>query len=467
MPLTDIDTIIFVMLENRSFDQMLGYLSLDETETKLPVDGLRSSKDWQDPYANLADGKRYPLKKVAGSQPIDQDPPHGRESINTQILLAPVGPGVTKMGGFVETYLGAHGAPADPGVVMGYYDGKDVPTYDFLAHNFCVCDMWFTPLPLGTQANRLMAMAGETLVVDNVTGLPHQKLIYDWLDEKRVSWGVYISGGFTPFFIMMRQWTLKIVRSLAFGGGRFHRFSAFRDHWRSKEPVPSIIFIEPEYADAPMSDPNDDHPPAPISKGQDLVRDIYEIVTSNPARWQKTLMIVTYDEHGGFFDHVPPLEILTRIDDVTLATTGPRVPALLISPHVGAGEVFNEPLDHTSFLQLISERFDGGRDFSEAVARRQTVLGRISNALIAEARGEKAPAMPPRPRRTGVRTMQAPPTAPDTPNAAAIDAIMREMAKEHPELINQPGWSQMRVYLETNPRPVPIHRDDIGDAKDL
>src|SRR3546814_16897638 len=82
----------------------------------------------------------------------------------------------------------AHKHPADPGVVMGHYIAEDVPTFDFLAHNFCVCDRWFTPLPLGTQANRLMAMSGASRVVDNVTGLPAQHLVYAWLEERGVPW---------------------------------------------------------------------------------------------------------------------------------------------------------------------------------------------------------------------------------------------------------------------------------------
>src|SRR3546814_14474053 len=86
----------------------------------------------------------------------------------------------------------AHKHPADPGVVMGHYIAEDVPTFDFLAHNFCVCDRWFTPLPLGTQANRLMAMSGASRVVDNVTGLPDQHLVYDWLEESGVPWRVYV-----------------------------------------------------------------------------------------------------------------------------------------------------------------------------------------------------------------------------------------------------------------------------------
>ena len=224
MAVKDIDTIVYVMLENRSFDQMLGYLSLDETARGLPVDGLRSDTKWQWPWANLARGAEYPIRRIPQSQPIHEDPPHGREAIGLQIDTSPRGPGPDRMGGFVETYMRAHRHPADPGVVMGHYIAEDVPTYDFLARNFCVCDRWFAPLPLGTQANRLMAMSGASRVVDNVTGLPDQPLVYDWLEERGVPWRVYVSGGFTPFFIMMRRWALRIVGSLALGKGTVSPF---------------------------------------------------------------------------------------------------------------------------------------------------------------------------------------------------------------------------------------------------
>lgn len=467
MPLNEVDTIVFLMLENRSFDQMLGYLSLDETEPGLPVDGLRTDPAWRFPFANVSRGAEYPIRKISGGQQIRQDPPHGHESIAMQIGTPPRGPGADKMGGFVESYVRAHRRVDDPGVVMGYYDAADLPTYDFLARNFCVCDRWFTSVPLGTQANRLMAMAGESRVLDNVTGLPDQQLVYDWLDEREVPWGVYVSGGYAPFFIMMGRLTFRIAKSLAFGNGDFRRFSAFRRDWQSDGAIPSVIFIEPEYADAPMSDPNDDHPPAAVSKGQDFVRDIYEIVTSNPARWARTLMIVTYDEHGGFFDHVPPPEVETIIGGVALRTLGPRVPALLVSPHVAAGQVFSETLDHTSVLQLIAERFGGGAEYSDEVTRRTATMGRISAALQPRVREGRPPRMLPQRPRVGPAAVPAAPTAPNTPNAAAVDAIMRDLATQHPELIEQPGWREMRAYLATNAPPMPEHRDNSGDADEL
>jgi phospholipase C len=187
---------------------------------------------------------------------------------------------------------------------------------------------------------------------------------------------------------------------------------------------------------------------------------------SNPTRWAKTLMIVTYDEHGGFFDHVPPHEVETKIGSVTFTTAGPRVPALLISPHVGERQVFSEPLDHTSILQAIAERFSLDGKYSDAVATRQRRFGRIANALRAEPRTEipKPPPVAAHPLATAAEAAAAParPHAPETPNAAAIDEVAREMAKQHPEWMNMPGWREMKEYLATNKPPVPRRHGHIN-----
>ena len=103
MALADIDTIVVAMLENRSFDHMLGYLSLDETPDKMPVDGLRSNQAWRDSYGNEHAGKTYALRHLPLGQVID-DPAHAEAPIALQVGKPPAGPGPTLMGGFVESY---------------------------------------------------------------------------------------------------------------------------------------------------------------------------------------------------------------------------------------------------------------------------------------------------------------------------------------------------------------------------
>jgi phospholipase C len=360
MALADIDTIVIAIMENRSFDHMLGYLSLDETPSPLPVDGLKSDPAWRASFANRHGGRLYEVKPLPASQRID-DPAHGLESIAMQIDTAPAGPGPAKMGGFVASYATyvdpKKPAPADLGAVMGYYDAAAVPTFDFFARNYCVCDRWFAALPLGTQANRLVAMAGESRLVNN-SGfpLPEHPLVYDWLTKHKIKWCAYQSGGFLPFFTLMAKWIPEITAALTLsdlgvGGPRFRRYKRLRKEWKSGKAMPNVIFVEPEYGDGPHDKPNDDHPPTGVAPGQALLADLYATLTSNPARWAKTLLIVTYDEHGGFFDHVPP----PQVDAYGL---GIRVPLWIVSPQARRGvTTSSRPADHVSTLKFIERNW--------------------------------------------------------------------------------------------------------------
>jgi phospholipase C len=484
MALADIDTIVIAMLENRSFDHMLGYLSLNETPGRMPVDGLRSDQAWRDSYRNEHKGTLYGLKHLPVTQRLD-DPSHSEEPIAMQVAKPPAGPGPTRMGGFVASYASFWDAkkekkpePDDLGAVMGYYNGSDLPSFDFFARNYCVCDRWFAPLPLGTQPNRLMAMAGESKLHDN-SGfpMPEHRLVYEWLSKHDVKWCAYQWGGYFPFFTLMLKWLPAVASSLSLSGlgvrgGPFRRYARFAKDWASaKHDMPSVIFVEPEYGDGPHSKPNDDHPPLGVQPGQAFLKDLYGVLTGNPARWAKTLLIVTYDEHGGFFDHVPPLPIVTVAGGETFLTTGLRVPALLISPHVAAGSVFSAPLDHTALLQLLDERFAGNKGYSAAVTSRSPPLHRISEALLPAARPGPAPAFPTTLTGTiaaAFKAVAAPiaallpgggataaPAAPDSPNALALDGAARKMSQDHPELIALPGWEELRDYLASQPPPEP------------
>jgi phospholipase C len=139
---------------------------------------------------------------------------------------------------------------------------------------------------------------------------------------------------------------------------------------------PQVIFVEPKYTDAPhVGEGTDDHSPSSCLGGQHLLLDVYKALISNPVRWQKTVMILTYDEHGGFFDHVQPLPIVTRDPRgryPDFISTGVRVPAVVVSPLVSAGKICSEPLDHTSILKFIGQKFGGGA-YGPGVDDRPTV----------------------------------------------------------------------------------------------
>ena len=444
MSLSDIQTIVIVIMENRSFDHMLGYLSLDGIK---PVEGLRNDAAWQKSCANSYDGKSYPLFRIApGAEPCS-DPQHDQRSIACQINT----PAPGRMGGFVESFKTySDPVPADPGGVMGYFDARSVPAFDFLARNYCVCDHWFSALPLGTQANRLMAMAGESSLLDNAgLMLPDQDLVYDWLTRKSISWRAYQSGDFLPFFSLMPGWLPQIAESLTLSQigipGRFRRYTQLEADWNSDDASPQVIFIEPEYTDGPHAEPNDDHAPTGIAPGQAFLADIYRILTGNPQRWAKTMLVITYDEHGGFFDHVPPLAIPDTINGTAIATTGVRVPSFIVSPYVKPGSVFTGPLDHTSLLQLLDDRFVTGEGYSDAVNQRQKYLNRILNALTASPAMAAPPVMPP--VNAPVSVAAGIPAAPNSNNAKALHLAAQKMAAEHPQYLKQPGWEKLNQYL--------------------
>jgi phospholipase C len=457
MALADIETIVFLMMENRSFDHVFGYLAADASP--LPVEGIDPDAGWLAAHANAyGEVRASPHRLAAGQQQID-DPPHDHLSIALQIGVPPSPGAPPPMDGFIASYLSRQPAPADPTAVMGYYDAEALPVYDFLARNYAVCDHWFAALPAGTQPNRMMAMSGSSPILNNAdVALPDQTLVYDWLTENKVSWCAYQSGDFFPFFSLMPRLLPEIVTSLAFaavgGRGRFRRYSQFAEHWCSAAAMPSVIFIEPEYTDGPHGSPNDDHPPTGIAKGQAFVADVYTILISNPARWAKTLLIVTFDEHGGFYDHVPPLAMPCVVAGVPVATTGVRVPALLVSPHVARGVPFSAPLDHTSFLQLLAERFTPGQDYTSDVAARQGALGRISAALGGAPVQGAAPAMPQPVLDTVRGQVAANPVSAgtaDSQGAARTTAAFREtamaVARDHPDLLAHEGWASLCDYV--------------------
>ncbi|MGH8012816.1 MAG: alkaline phosphatase family protein [Candidatus Binataceae bacterium] len=384
MDLGLIDTIVVVLFENRSFDHMLGYLALPPYNRK--IDGISTDQGWVTRTMNVHDGIRYPIwHMTAGSRAgelLAGDPPHERDDTRVQLGAAyPFPPQGAPMNGFVDNYASVPKLePAFYNQAVGYYTAAEVPITHFLAENYAVCDNWYSCIPTSTWPNRLMAMAGFTMT-DNTIGdaIPDQMLVYDWLLNNNISWRVYHEGW--PIFTLMHRMRLQILRD-AVMQKRFRWFNRFAQDFASKDPFPKVVFIEPKYTPDffSLGMNSDDHAPSSVAGGQIFLRDIYSALIQNPTRWQKTVMIVTYDENGGFFDHKSPLAIHT--DPHTGAnwirpffTTGVRVPALIVSPLVEPKAVFSEPLDHTCILKFIGAKFGGGRGYSSEVDNRSTIDG--------------------------------------------------------------------------------------------
>jgi len=188
--LKSIQTIVIVMMENRSFDNLLGYRSLPPNGAD--VDGIRSDPGWLRSVANpYADLFFEPFRLTDPFHPIDVDPHHERPDIATQ--LGGRQNGRFRLNGFVQSYVNSGGHCADhdhPPPVMGYFAENEAPVAHFFADHYAICDRWFSSLPAGTQPNRLMAMSGFSTIDTNQEPLPNQEILYDWLTKNKVKWRV-------------------------------------------------------------------------------------------------------------------------------------------------------------------------------------------------------------------------------------------------------------------------------------
>jgi phospholipase C len=319
---------------------------------------------------------------------------------------------------------------------LGYLGPEEVPVSHFLATEYAVCDRWFAPLPASTQPNRLMALTGSTRVDHTEGVLPPEsgKMVLDWLTEHGVRWRVYHAG--LSFFLLLGRFDLAL-------GSNFRSIERLAHDvlTEARESFPQVIFIEPSYGDAPhlgADQPNDNHPPLPVAFGELLLRDIYLALSGSPERFARMAWFVTFDEHGGFYDHVPPLDVpFVAPEGATFTegfkTTGVRVPAIVVSPLVERGAVCHASLDHTSLLQLFATQFgDPGESYSPDVdARRSDGIENASTALTRET---------PRTTPTGCPSVALAPAATPagakttlTPNEQAFVAAARRAMSEHPE----------------------------------
>jgi len=364
--LRQVKHIVVLMMENRSFDHMLGYLDLLDGQSE--VRGLSHAK----PIAH-GGGEHEPKYLVSTAFPKSMDPPHGKEEIAKQISEG-------KMDGFIESFARANDV-AEPERVMGYYTHRELPVYDHFAHRFLVCDQWFSSVPSATWPNRLFAVAGAC-DAEREGLFDGDKPFYDLESFVRL-----LEDDESPDTWRWYSWDPGSLRFVD-GNYRLNRDAAFHhDHFRrvaqhAIEPVdvreadgeielqlgtgfiedaangdlPSVAWIDPNFVDLSIldSNSNDDHPPSDVRAGQELVMLVYRALAESPC-WKDTMLLITYDEHGGFYDHQPPPA--PPEDAPSFPTYGVRVPAFVVSPFVEAATVSHTVFDHASITRTILERF--------------------------------------------------------------------------------------------------------------
>jgi phospholipase C len=363
----DIKHVVVLMLENRSFDSMLGML-YPRSET---FDGLTGTEHntWHKP--NGSPSVTIPVWKSPAMTPAaacipTPDPGELFTDIHMQIRgladHATFNP-EPAMDGFVDNYMRQPAAdgPHDPAAVMHYFTPEEIPVLSLLAREFGVSDRWHAPAPCQTWPNRFFAhTATANGYVNNApTHFPYlMETVFNRLGEDaKVPWRIYFHD-IPQSATLARLW-----------GDLVTNFRYFNDdfiHDAASGKLPAYSFIEPRYFADPVLKkmPNDQHPPHNVSYGESLIASVYNAVRSGPG-WQNTLLIITYDEHGGCYDHVVPPPATPPSgqtpDGFDFGSFGVRVPAVIVSPWVPKGSVIRPsgktPFDHTSIIATLRKLF--------------------------------------------------------------------------------------------------------------
>jgi len=348
MPDDPIKHVIVLMLENRSFDHMLGGLSKAIPGLNgVPTDGtVRSNTD--------PEGKPY-SQEGGAALVLRYDPKHELQHVTNQLRGSNQG--------FIDDFARAYplSQQSDRAEVMKYHSENALPALHMLAKNFAVCDNWFSSLPGPTWPNRFFVHSGTSLgrvsmpegILDANLHWYDQTTLYDRINEKKnLSWRVYY-GDIPQSLILVHQLEPENARNYS----KLQKF--FSDVAGDESAFPSYAFIEPPYYQPGAAD---DHPPHNLLEGERLIADVYNSLRRNLPLWKTSLLVVLYDEHGGFYDHVVPPATTPpdhHVEEYGFNQLGVRVPAILVSPFV-KHQVIHAQFDHTSLLKYLSEKWSLG-----------------------------------------------------------------------------------------------------------
>jgi phospholipase C len=363
--------VVQLMLENRSFDQMLGFLyesSGNQSPTGQPFEGLTGNES--NPDDTGREVKVFKIDRNAKHPYLmpGADPGEGFHNTNYQLFSTdtPAHGAAATNKGFVLNFKAAIASDAQrhfkdslpgtlPSDVMGMYSPEMLPIMSGLARGFAVCDRWFASAPTQTIPNRAFAGAATSLGhLDNSVKVFTCPSIFGQLSNKKLDWGIY---GYTQDPLTRHDFP----DTLAAPKSHFGHFRDFQNR-AAAGTLPVYSFLEPDFGAAG----NSQHPNYDVALGEQLIHDVYYTLRNSPS-WNDTLLLITYDEHGGNYDHVappggavPPDNSVGEFDGFDFTRFGVRIPALLISPRIAAGTVFRAKsgtIDHTSVLKTIELRW--------------------------------------------------------------------------------------------------------------
>lgn len=359
---TQIERLVVLMLENRSFDHMLGFLKAEN-----PIINGLNGDEWSYPVGEGAPD--ITVSQDAGDvEDLNPDPNHEFAHVTNQISSTGDPVGNPDMKGFVRDYFTACHDPAHAAKIMNCFTPKTLPILSTLATQYAVCDHWFASVPGSTIPNRLFVHGASSAgsLTQDVAAAPFAlHTIFESFDATTpYDFAIYTSGSSV----------LLANRYLIQHQDKFHDYSTFVFD-ATNGNLPAYTFIEPAYDDDGEGlFANSQHPDFPVDRGEALIREIYYALTKSPD-WASTLFLIIYDEHGGIFDHVPP-PVLKRnpiYDDLPdvehsgppdvfdFTRLGVRVPAVFVSPCIPPKTVLNtRNYEHCSVVATVRKLFCSG-----------------------------------------------------------------------------------------------------------
>ena len=370
--LASVNHVVVLMLENRSFDHMLGFLYPGkQTPSGQPFEGLTGTESNPD-----SSGRPVSVFQIAPTTPNaylmpGADPGEGYMATSDQLYgsdTAPASGTAAPCQGFIKDFTYTIGweskesgwsivAGTTGNDIMGCFTPAALPVLSALAKGYAVCDQWFSSAPTETMPNRAFACAATSQGhMDDKTHTFTSPTIFGLLDAAGQGWAVY---GYDKEPLTKNTFT-QISTAAASHFGLFTDFKAAT----AAGTLPAYTFLEPSWG----ASGNSQHPNYDVALGEQLIHDVYEALRGGPG-WPQTLLVITYDEHGGCYDHVPPPWGAVPPDNSAgefsfgFDRFGVRVPTVLVSPLIAPGTVFRvpaggTPLDHTSVLKTVELRWN-------------------------------------------------------------------------------------------------------------
>jgi len=370
--LDNLKHVVVLMMENRSFDHMLGALHAKDARIN-GLAGNETNPDTTNEPAQVAPQAEFQSQ-------LDPDPDHSFPAVQKQLFFGTPGPpAVAAMQGFVQSYWDQQHNVAHSHKIMYYFAPGKLPVLHTLAQSYAVFNGWFSSIPGPTVCNRAFAHYGTSFGQVNL----------DIFYVKDASESIYermLAAGRTTklYYFDPSSSTQEVVNLLKNQPQIFGTYPQFLEDCKNNA-LPDYSFVEPNYSDHPGDDggellASDQHPDHDVQAGEVFIASIYDAIRQNPDLWQSTALLITYDEHGGIYDHVPPPACIPDGFHAPLADTnnmpfafdrlGVRVPSILVSPWIAKGTVVPGPEDpangrvfeHASIPATITQHFIGNYD---------------------------------------------------------------------------------------------------------